>query len=210
MYASSVLLRRIMEEGWFGPCHRISVSEGSHVTRTGMDSTPKGEDHRRGGGITLNIGCHLIDLALHLTGATAYSIVETNPVWDGACDRKMAARIRLENIHGRDGEHCELAFAVSWLDQLDNRIDLEFEHVTVSAGIVPDARVTLRGSNDTHPGGVLSLPGPGAETFHQAFFLEWQAFLRGLERNEPSLISASSGRLTTRLIEQLLREGAPA
>lgn len=206
MYASTMLLRRILMENWFGVPRRLRLSEGSQVTKTGFDTTNKDQDHRRGGGITLNIGCHLIDLALHLTGARSYSITEQEIVWDGPCDRRLWASVLLKDIHGREGENCELDLTVSWLDRLDNQIEVEFDRVKLCAGIVPEAEVRLRPPASSGSGAVLTVPNAGALNFYQAFYLEWEHFLRGLEEGVPSLISASSSRLTTQMAEQLLQE----
>jgi predicted dehydrogenase len=200
-YATTGLLRRAVAEGWFGPLLRIRIAEGLRETATGVDHSHYEDVDAAGGGVLISIGCHVLDLAFFLTGAQGYEVVRKDLVMDGAVDRKVEARVRLQGVAGAGG--CVFDFCVSRLDTQENVVELEFPALTLSVGLLPESPVTLRPRGKGAGTAQLLSVDDGARTIYQGFFLEWDWFLRGLETSSPSLMTARSGLPTAALIDEL-------
>jgi predicted dehydrogenase len=204
-FESSLLLRRALCQGWFGPLRRIRISEGARGMATGTDNSAYDDFSASGGGVLMTIGTHSLDLVLHLTDATGFDVLQSRLVMDGKIDRKVEARVRLNGVSVAEGDKCELDYCVSWLDRQENVIELQFAGARLCAGITVGSAVELRCA-DENPALVTLVPSErGARTPNQAFFLEWNHFLNGLEAGRPSLVSAQSAVLTADLVDQLYR-----
>jgi len=204
-YASTALLRTFISENWFGSLLKLQIFEGARTTRTGVDTPFLDNIHAAGGGILMDLGCHTLDLAVFITQASKYEILNCQMVFDGEIDRKVDARIRLF----RDGLCFDLEYRISWLDRQVNVIELEFPHINVSVGTRPGSSIELRGMNARQGQCRLEPFSQGARTIFQAFFLEWSMFLQGIEENKPSLMSAVGALLTTVLMEDLYKKRDP-
>jgi predicted dehydrogenase len=207
-YAATVLLRQLLGRGWFGPLKRIRIAEGNRSTRTGVDRSFLDDARLASGGVLAELGCHTVDLALYLTGAEAFEVKCCTLVLDGHVDRKVSARVSLRNSSALPREGAELDYCASWLDRQENVVELQFERTSLWAELVPGAGVFL-GDPGRHSEAVSIAPAvpAGASTSNQAFYLEWDDFLTGLETGRESAVSASSAVLTTELIEQLYKKG---
>lgn len=206
-FATVLLLHQIVVEKWFGRLQRIRITEGARNTHTGTNVSHYDDWKASGGGVLISLGCHDVDLAFHITGARNFRISSRIFEMDGKIDRKIAASIRLLNINGRDDECCDFDLCVSWLDRQENAIQLFFPEMTVSASIKPESSVILQPkANNNSPGQEL-LTRIGAKTTNQAFFLEWDLFLRGLEEEKPSVMAASTALPTAALIDALYKGG---
>lgn len=203
-YDSTAIVRRVLAEGWLGPLTRIVVREGGRFTGSGTDRSYF-DDERAGGGILLELGCHALDLALHLTGATRHAIVRQRLLFDGAPDRVAEGEVELLPGPGETGAPIPLEFRFSWLDDLDNAIEFHFPSSRLSVGNRPGSAVRLHGSGGDP--GVALTPGGGATTTNQAFYLEWQDFLDGLRNDRPSSFSAETTLPVTALIEDIYARG---
>jgi predicted dehydrogenase len=180
-FAGSILLKRAITEEWFGPLRRIRIAEGGRATKTGVDQSFQDLEVAAGGGILINLGCHQLDLAFHVTGATEYEIRSRRVVFDGATDRKAEGTIILKYVRGTSAAMCELEFCCSWLDRQDNRIEVEFEHAALIIPTTVDGAATVRPVGDQRAYATLTTTERGARTINQAFYLEWVDFLEGLE-----------------------------
>jgi predicted dehydrogenase len=152
-----------------------------------------------GGGILISAGCHSLDQVLYITGAPSYEIVDRAMIFDGQIERKVSAQLTL---HCKDGP-VDLEYCVSWLDAQPNAIEFHFPSVVVVAGAMPEVPTVLRDGVQTCELDLASSTLPGARTSYQAFFLEWNWFLRGINEKQASPISAESAVTTARLIEDL-------
>ncbi len=207
-YANTLLLKAMIQEEWFGPLEAMRVAEGGRAMRTGADRTYM-DDHRlAAGGVLLDLGCHTLDLALFITRAAGHEIVDQDVVYDGELDRKVTAAIQLRDVGDKSGAACRLDYCASWLDRQPNQIELTFAKASVVAGTTPDARVEIRQRGDSHPRANVHSIETAARTSYQAFYLEWEHFLRGLETATPSVVSAASCEGTTALIEGIYQRGA--
>ncbi len=203
-YRATAILRHCVTARPFGALRAVRAAEGARATKTGFDATFLDRPSRDGGGVLWAIGCHLLDLVGHLTGAADGEVVEHDVVFDADTDREASAEIRFSGHDDTGPWSVPTRFRTSWLAPQSNRIALEFERATVSSALQPDARVTA----ELRDGGRLSLDldasAPWATTSYQAFHLEWREFLDGVAHERPTRIAASTSLLTTRLIDRLL------
>ncbi len=205
-YASNRLVRLAIAEQWFGPLRSLRLSEGGRITKTGVDISFQDLAAAEGGGVLLNLGCHLVDLAFYLTAATDYRIEQAKVVADGATDRKVKATIELDNVNGVSGQSCRFELEVSWLDRQDNRLQAQFDHVALAATTAPSATVDVLTVPSMNLAGNLQTAERGASTSNQAFYLEWQAFLAGIQTKKLSEIAACHSIVTARLMDDLLAD----
>ncbi len=207
-YASTLQARQILAEGWLGRPLRIRVTEGGRTTRTGADRSYYDDPKATGAGILLELGCHSLDLVLHLTGAADHEIVRQQMVFDGHVDRRAEAEVRLYPAAGRGGAPVILEYTFSWLDRQANQVEIEFPDAILRFGTAPDAQLTIlpraAGKNGIHSRGIRLEPGTeGATTSNQAFCLEWRWLLEGLAAGLPSPVAADTCRPVTALIQDL-------
>ena len=203
-YDSTMIARRVLAGGWLGPLTRIVVREGGRFTRSGTDRSYV-DDDGGGGGILIELGCHALDLAFHLTGATRHTVLRQRLLLDGGADRAAEGEVHLHSAEGVSGAPIPLEFRFSWLDDLDNAIELHFPSSRLHIGNRPGSAVHLAGAGDD-PGVALAAAG-GATTTNQAFFLEWREFLDGLRDERPSAFSAATTLPVTALIEDIYARG---
>jgi predicted dehydrogenase len=207
-YSSTQLFRHLVRHAPFGPLRRIVISEGNRSTASRVDRSYIDDPRQSSsGGILSELGCHSLDVALHVTGARGYEVRSCQFAMDGAVDRKVTASIRLTDSRHLPQEGVALDYCVSWLDRQENRIVLEFEHSSVWAEVGPGADVRM-GTIEQASGAITLVPATrGAMTTNQAFFLQWAAFLEGFSSKAESEVSARSALLGTELIEALYEMG---
>jgi predicted dehydrogenase len=217
-YATSRFLQRAVDESWFGTPRQIRIREGARTTRAGDYGAFQDESVAAGGGITLNLGCHSLDLALWMTGANAYSIVDRKVTWDGETDRRATANIRLFRREADRQFECPLLWTVSWIDQQPNTVEVDFDGCTLSAPIASSKTLTLaRKSSRTHCAmssgsfgdkeriGLIDVcTETGAASSDQAFYLEWQEVIESASEKRLSKFAASTSFLTAQLMDELL------
>ena len=207
MYSTNRLFHQIVKEAWFGPLHRIHIREGGRTTKTGVDQSYQDLSIKDGGGILINLGCHLLDLAFFISGAQDFIVNANEVVFDGNTDRKAQGNITLLSSHGHADKRCQFDFCVSWLDNQANTVELEFEKLVLVGPISPGGTIEVWNANkDRLLARLESGEKEGAITSNQAFFLEWREFLQGLEDLRPSIVSAGASEVTANLIDRLLSE----
>ncbi len=116
-YTTAQLARLLVAENWFGPLKSISVSEGALTTKTGTNFRFY-DEAGSGGGVLMDLGCHSLDLAIYISGASEVAIAEQRFVFDQEVDREVQARMVLRTPSGE----CELDYFVTWLRPADNVI----------------------------------------------------------------------------------------
>jgi predicted dehydrogenase len=207
-YSSTQIFRHLVQHASFGPLHRIVISEGNRSTASRVDRSYIDDPRQSSsGGILSELGCHSLDVALHVTGARAYEVMSCEFALDGAVDRKVTASFRLTDSSHLPKEGVAVDYCVSWLDRQENRIVLEFENCSVWAEVGPASEVRMGTLEQASAAMTLVPPTRGAMTTNQAFFLQWQAFREGFCSKTESEVSARSALLGTRLIEALYERG---
>jgi predicted dehydrogenase len=202
-FAATMLLRQAVLQRWFGPLQRIRCSEGGWGSSTGMDHPHYDNIDAAGGGILMALGCHELDRAFYLTGATSYQMLRDHLEMDDRIDREVEATIQLHGLDNGQEEPCQLEMSTSYLHEQDNALTLEFPRAVLTTGFQPNSEVVLR-----TPGAPASRRyrielDEGARNANQAVFLEWDHFLKGLERREPSLMAASGSLLAAGVIDEI-------
>lgn len=210
-HGSTLLLREILTQGWFGPLRGVSLAEGDRSRGSGVDHSFL-DDGQAGSlrGVLFDFGTHGIDLVAHLIGAERFEVLSAEVVLDSGVDRKVTARIALEGSHTGSREPVLFDYCVSWLDRQTNIIQLHFEHAIVWSALLPASEVFL--GDPARPAACIKLTGPGggATTPNQAFYMEWRAFLDGVRTQAASPLAARTSLLTTALMEELLARGTIA
>jgi predicted dehydrogenase len=195
-YATARLARTMVAEEWFGQLRGISVSEGALTTKTGTDA--RFYDSDGSGGVLRDLGCHSLDLALWITGATEVTVAEQRFVFDHGTDREVQAQMLLHTPSGP----CEFEYFVTWLRPAENEITLRFDNCVASLSTRPAEHIEIRGWRNKRAVAKLSAA-DGAGTVYQAFYLEWMAFLEGVRNREASPFSARSALATVAAVDAL-------
>jgi predicted dehydrogenase len=205
-FDTTLIVRRILDEGWLGPLTRIVVWEGGRNRGSGTDRSYI-DDERAGSGILLELGCHALDVAFQLTGAARHRIVHQRFLFDGHPDRTAEGEVLL--FGDQEREPVPLEFHFSWVEDMECVGEFHFPSSRLLVGVKPESVVRLTGPANSHefkllPGGL------GATTLNQAFYLEWRDFLDGLSGERPSNFTAASTLPVTSLIADLYRAGRGA
>jgi predicted dehydrogenase len=203
-FRNTMLLRRIVSQEIFGPLLQIDIGEGDRSKGSGVDASFL-DDPRLGAsrGVLADLGSHSIDLAIHLSGATAFDVQTCSRILDGSVDRKVSAAVKL-NRESAQRPSVDLNYGVSWLDRQTNQIRLRFPHTCLWSELAVTGDVYIGDPATPRERITLTSAMPGATTYNQAFYLEWRDFLDNLRVRRESLISARSALLTTSLVESLL------
>lgn len=203
-YATFGLVRSIIESGALGALTSISVNEGGRTTKTGGAGQYQSLPVARGGGLVKNLGCHSLDLAIWLTGATGFEIANRSIAWDGETDQACQAKIVLTRPGGAP---VDLHVAYSWIDNMVNAIRFEFANAVLVAPVSPSTSVDLQDLNGKSIAKLATSVQNGGETTIQAFYLEWQATIDAFVARSPQPISAASTLLCAELMDALLARG---
>ncbi len=200
-YGSFLVVRSLVSSGTLGRLRSIRVCEGGRTTRTDGAGQYQSLSVGAGGGITKNLGCHSLDVALWVSDAVAFSIREKSVEWDEQTDQRCRA---LVDIEVRSGQRVELRFETSWIDRLSNEIEFRFDDGSVVCPVSPTDEVMLR-SPAGDPIAPIRVSGADrATTARQAYYLEWRAMLDAVARRTPQSVSAASTLLCAELIDALL------
>ena len=202
-YDSTRVVLSALESGIFGPPRGIRVRESSLVMKTGRASTYLDRPSSEGGGFTLDVGCHGIDLALFLVKARRFDVLSKEVVWDDGTDRQVAFRLSLETA---DGNRPVFDYRGGWLGPSEHGVEVTFEKARLRFGITPGAVVSLSGVDAESHQLFLQREPQGARTINQAAFLEWQSFLDGMREGRATDVDASSCIVTTEVLEEILSE----
>ncbi len=204
-HATSRFMRQAIEEGYFGALREISIREGARITRSGDSTLFQYESVESGGGLIKNLGCHSLDLAIWLTKASNYIVLERSIQWDGGTDWHAEALIALQGREG-DQEDCLLRWQLSWLEYQPNTITTKFDGCSLVSPVDPCASLTLRRNDGARVAEIDATSTGGAINSAQAFHLEWKEVIAGLNAEEPSLLSAETALLTSQIIDELLEK----
>jgi predicted dehydrogenase len=201
-YATSRFLKRAITEGTFGNVRRITISEGARATSGGGYWGYQDATVTEGGGITLNLGCHSLDLVQWMYSAIGFEVSERHLEWDGETDRRANASFRL--FRSLDDPGCIVDWTVSWIDRQVNQLRIECDRHTLSVPIGPSRQIEIGDFSGTKVGILDVGRGLGAEDVDQSFYLEWQSILDGVRNRKACDFTASTSMLTSQLIDAVL------
>jgi predicted dehydrogenase len=205
-YAQFKLMQKILNTNSFGPLRAITISEGGRTTRSGGGGEYVAAPWSAGGGVVKNLGCHALDVALWLTGATEFTLTDNDLQIDGGADFVCRAKAVLKTAQGGD---CALIFAVSWIDRMDNMISFSFDHVRLTCPVSPASAIEVSSPSGAFIGH-LDATNMGATSSAQAFFLEWQDVIAAGLAKTAQPLSASATRPVARFMDLLLAKGSGA
>lgn len=199
-YASFGLMKAAVETGVFGPLRGIEVREGGRTTRTGGAGDYLMAPTKLGGGIVKNLGCHSIDLALWLSGATGHEIHDLELNEAGDTDFACSTRATLTTPAG----DVDLDWRLSWLQEMENTFTLRFDAARLRCGMGPGGDVEVLSTSGELLGRLTATD--GARTSAQAFFLEWRDFLAAAVDRREQPISAKNTLYTAAFMAALTGE----
>lgn len=159
--------------GEHGSVRRIVVREGARTRATGMVSDFRDDAQLSGGGILMDLGCHGVDLAHHLTGANQSKVVDLTMLFDERIDREVSLRALLKGDRGAVMLEVEL----SWLRDLGRELVVEFERATLRTGPQPNDALVVAAGASTPPQLGLDDVTPGS--IWGAVSLAWSALFSG-------------------------------
>ena len=203
-YASFRLMKAAVVKGMFGPLRGIQVREGGRTTRTGGAGEYLMAPTKLGGGIVKNLGCHSIDLAIWLSGATGHDIHDLDLERDGDTDLACSTRATLTTPDG----DVDFDWGLSWLNVMENTFTLCFETVRMRCGMGPDGHVEILSASGDRLGQLTAED--GARTSAQAFFMEWRDFLAAAAELREQPVSARDTLHTAAFMATLLGETGDA
>lgn len=195
--APTVMARKIVASGVFGPLCEIWANEGVRFKRTGQESGWYMEDASIvGGGALSETGTHLIDQLFYITGAGGFSVHACSQQKYKGLDFSTHVSASI-SLPGQGDVMCTIN--VSWAEDLCNGIFLRFTNCMLKVGLefeaplemmTPDGRCLYSINLDD-----------GAASIIQGFYLEWEDFLSQCISGNQCAISAASARDTTAFIE---------
>lgn len=201
-HGTSQLLREIVASQIFGPLRSIRIAEGGLVGRTGAAGRYQDESFDRGGGVTLNLGCHSLDCATWISGATSYLIGTSEIAWDGSTDRRLKARVDLSGIASQPDHGVGLDIVVTNLDIVPNQMEFIFDALSLRCPIAAsDQLEVFRGSS---PLAASLTSREGARNSMESYFKMWRNVLDARRSGRESDVSAVSNILVANLMDELL------
>lgn len=206
-YRATRIVRDIVAKGWLGPLVSMRIAEGGRSGRTNTDSSFLDDVRLSSGGALADYGCHAVDLALYMTAATSFEVERAELAIDQGVDRQATALVRLRGSECLGPSGAPLDYCVSWLSTQDNTAQLTFERATLWCELGPNGNAWLGDPVRPREAVTLNTTATSATTYNQAFFLEWQEFLSGVEQHRESLVSGRSALLTTELVDGIYEKG---
>lgn len=194
--ATNRFARTAVTERWYGDLIGITHAEGGRATRAGApgyaDLQPS-----EGGGLIVNLGCHGLDSAMYVSGATAANIDDRHIVWDDGVDRETDARILLDTPRGE----VVLTFKLSDIAHQPNTTRYQFETAAIEVSVAPTASIGLLRESAAP---IRLLLEDGVFTSRQAGFAQWHSFLGSIARGETPKLAPQNFRLTSQITGELL------
>jgi predicted dehydrogenase len=200
---ATLMARKIIASGCFGPITAVWASEGFRTKRTGKDSGwYMGDPKVVGGGVLMETGSHLVDQLCTILDVISFNV--------NSCTQRTLANLEFEtrfsgSVSTDRQREIPAAFEVSRLEDLCNGIFIQFSSFIMKCGlffadpleiITTDGRTLARLAAEE-----------GAGTLGQALFLEWKDFIEQCMTGKPSYISAETAIQSTALIERCYEIG---
>lgn len=197
-YASITAIRAIVEGRHFGDLQSVSFAIGGFDLKSGGPTRYLGDPRLSGGGVVMDLGIHVLDQILHVTGATDVEVRAVQSIFLDGLDFDAI----IEGALHLDRRRIRVRGQVTRLRPIANELEFEFENGVVRFGSDPDATLTFVPRNSGVP---LRLEPrvEGSTTVAQAFFQLWSTFIRGLHGQATTPASATTSVLTTRWVDKI-------
>jgi hypothetical protein len=196
--AATMMAKKIVREGCFGPVEEVWASEGSRTKRTGQSSDWYMSDpNLAGGGVLMETGSHLVDQLCSILNVKQFEI--------SRCIQRRLNGLEFETeFVGAVSTDCQdklrCSFTVTRLRDLCNGIFLRFSNFILKCGLSFEDPLEI-----CSPGGSSIARfdiQEGAKTIAQGFYLEWKEFIKQCLSGNNSAVNAESVGISTTLIEQ--------
>lgn len=203
-YRSTAVVRLALSRETFGPVIEVWAAEAARMGTTGREGSWYQADRAAaGGGVLMETGSHIVDQVLQALGAEAFDGLRSTFTAVGGIDLEARAVANVKRTGA--GRTVPLHLVLSRIRDLYTGVVIRCEHASIRFGVDPAAPVELL-DHDDRP--LSRLEGAdGGTNLHQAFFLEWRAFLEQCRTRAPSLVDAASALLGTRFIETAYANG---
>src|SRR5882672_8330099 len=183
-YRSTAVARLALSKEMFGPVIEVWAAAG--------------------GGVLMETGSHIVDQVFQALGAETFDGLRA--AFTNAGDIDLEARAVANVKRAGAAETVPMHLVLSRLQDLYTGVVIRCEHASIRFGVDAESPVEVLEPDDRP---LCKLDGTGGGTnLHQAFFLEWQAFLDQRRSRTPSLVDAASALLSTRFIEAAYVKGA--
>lgn len=196
-YCGTLLAKRLIQSRVLGEVSEVWASQGARLTRTGRRDWYQGDSAAAGGGILMETGSHLVDQLFSVLNVQDFNIA--------TCKQRIHAGIDLETkatgmVTTTGGESIPFTLALSNIRDLHNGIAIRFSQGVLKLGVSVEVP-TLWTVSDQLLANLET--DDGAKRVPQAFYLEWQDFIRQCQSPSGyrSAINAQTARCSTAFID---------
>ena len=195
---ATIMAKKMVSEGYFGPISEVWANEGMRTKRTGQGAGWYGGDPKiAGGGILMETGSHLVDQLCTILGVTGHSVDRCIQWTFNGLEFQTRFIGFLSTSQQRD---LKCSFEVSRLEDLCNGIFIQLSGFILKCGLFFDDPLELLTLNGEQ---LVRFETDGeCKTIGKAFYLEWCDFINQCMTGKPSAVSADTARFSTALIEQ--------
>jgi predicted dehydrogenase len=187
---------QILREPFFGAIRRVRLGHG-YRGRLGA-SRYAGNPRMGGGGILMEAGIHMLDLALYTLEATAIIEAHGKQLREYGFDVHTQARLLLRT---RQLGEFPVDIVISGLVNTEHQIAVEYENAELSfAENNGWIQIRAPGSAESYP---LFATNPGPEPSLQQCHAHWSAFFQFVRDGRPNRTSVATSLLTTEAVERL-------
>ena len=201
---ATIMAKKIIKEGLFGPIVELWANEGMITKRTGQEAAwYMGDPKVAGGGVLMETGTHLIDQLCTIIDVKGFSLDKCIQRTFNGLDFETRFIGELSTNHQKN---IKSSFEVSRLEDLCNGIFIRFSKFIIKCGLFFEDALELL-TLDGYPVACFATDN-GAKTIGQAFFLEWQDFISQCKSGNLSPVSADTGRHSASIIEQCYKNAS--
>jgi predicted dehydrogenase len=194
----TAIIKKIIEEGFFGKLKRISFEFGN--TRASRGLSYQNNPALSGGGILFDVAIHGIDCIMFFTQAEKLVLKSKKIINDEDLNIDIHSEIEFE-LYDPLGSSIQCNSLISQLTNTSNNIKLKFENAELVFSLFDEEPIKIL-KNDLSINLTDALYGNTPSSSHQIFYSFWRSFIEGIVSEKTNLTSAINSVMTTRFIEQ--------
>jgi predicted dehydrogenase/nucleoside-diphosphate-sugar epimerase len=195
-----VELKRIIDSGELGAVRRIAVHDGVRSGGTAEGGLHyQGSAELAGGGVLIDTGSHMLDLALYLANATA---IDELKYFDDGAATGIEAECRFELSAATPNGPTRIDGFLSRLSALPQRVEVELDEATIEVPLAPPSNpiIRFRGKSSLRTEVPVHIP---ADVFVRSFADSFRSFHEAAKNGgEGAINSGKSVALTVEGIER--------